>query len=230
MLPTRLQKLDLRAAKPADAAAAPAWSAQLEEVAAAAPADWGAALGFALDRAAAVPDRRPVGLVLTRAFARERGRPYARGLARLGLSPERLLLVCVDREAEALWALEEALKSGAVAGAVGTLEQAAFVATRRLDFAAREGRACGIMLRTRAADDLTAARVRWRIGAAPSAADPLDPRAPGRMRWRAEVTRRRDGPPATFEWEEGDATPRLRLAARLAGDGLVAESRAHAAA
>ena len=225
-----LHKLDLRTAKAADSRAAPAWAPQLEEVAAAEPADWGAAFAFALDRIATPADPRPVALIVTKAWMRERGRPYARGLARLGAEPERLILINADRDAQALWALEEALKSGAVAGAVGTVEQADFVAGRRLDFAAREGRAMGVLLRAKSGEDLSAARVRWRISAAPSASDPLDDKAPGPMRMTAEVMRRRDGPPAVFEWEESDATPRLRLAPRLAGDGLVAAGRTSAAA
>jgi protein ImuA len=92
----------------------------------------------------------------------------------------------------------------------------------------------GVLLRAKAAEDLSAARVRWRIAAAPSAADPFDDKAPGPMRMTAEVVRRRDGPPAVFEWEESDAPAtaalRLRLAPRLAGDGLVEASRAIAAA
>lgn len=230
MTHTALYKLDLRTARPVDGASAPAWAAQLEEVSATEPGDWGAAFAFALDRIADRPDPRPLGLVVTRGWMHERGRPYARGLARLGGQADRLLLVCVDREAQALWALEETLKSGAVAGAIGAIEQAAFVAGRRLDFAAREGRALGVMLRSRAGEDLSAARVRWRIGALVSGQDGLDAKAPGPMRWRAEVSRRRDGPPAVFEWEESDATPRLRLAPRLAGDGLVAAGRATFAA
>lgn len=220
--------LDLRPATAADSATAPAWTAQLEEVAAAQAADWGAAFAFAIDRIAARPDPRPLALVAARHWMRERGRPYARGLSQLAGPP--LLLIAVDREAEALWALEETLKSGAVTGAVGALETVPFVAGRRLDFAAREGRAMGVLLRAKAAEDLSAARVRWRIAAQPSAEDPLDAKAPGPMRWRAEVTRRRDGTPAVFEWEESDATPRLRLAPRLAGDGLVAAGRTSAAA
>ena len=223
-------KLDLRSAKAADSSLAPGWAAQLEEVGAAAPADWGAAFAFALDRIVSSNDPRPVALIVTRNWIRERGRPYARGLARLGGDPRRLILVTAERDVQALWALEETLKSGAVAGAIGTVEQADFVAGRRLDFAARAGKACGVLLRAKSAEDLSAARVRWRIGAMPSLEDRLDSKAPGPMRWRAQVVRRRDGTPAAFEWEESDATPRLRLAAGLAGDGLVPAGRTHAAA
>ena len=230
MAPGSFCKLDLRTANPSNGELAPGWAPQLEEVTAAEPGDWAAALGFGLDRIGARLDPRPLALVTTRNWIRERGRPYAAGLRRLGVTPARILLICVDRETEALWAFEEALKSQAVAGGLAMIDTAAFVATRRLDFAAKAGDACGIMLRTRPAADLSAAKVRWSVGTLPSAADPLDPRAPGPMRWSAEVTRRRDGPPATFIWEEGDAPHRLRLAARLAGDGLVAAGRAHAAA
>jgi protein ImuA len=224
-----LKTLPLRPAKAADSSLAPAWAAQLEEVAAAHAPDWGAAFAFALDRITTRPDPRPLALVGAKAWLNERGRPYARGLERLGAQADRLLMIVVDREAQALWALEEVLKSGAVCGAIGTLEQTPFVAGRRLDFAAREGRAMGVLLRAKAVEDLSAARVRWRISAAPSAADPYDDKAPGPMRMTAEVVRRRDGPPAVFEWEESDAqdtaAPRLRLAPRLAGDGLVEAGR-----
>src|SRR5215216_4319555 len=102
-----LHKLDLRTAKPADSRIAPAYAPQLEEVAAAEPADWSAAFAFALDRIAGPADPRPIALVVTRAWMRERGRPYARGLARLGADPGRLILVSADRDVQALWALEE---------------------------------------------------------------------------------------------------------------------------
>lgn len=230
MTPGSFSKLDLRIANPRPSEPVPAWAAQLEEVTAAEPADWAAALGFGLDRLCARPDPRPLALVTTRNWIRERGRPYAAGLRRLGVTPARIILVCVDRESEALWAFEEALKSQAVAGGLAMIDTAAFVATRRLDFAAKAGDACGVMLRTRPAADLSAAKVRWSVGSLPSAPDPLDARAPGPMRWSAQVTRRRDGPPADFIWEEGDAPHRLRLAARLAGHGLVPARRTHAAA
>src|SRR5579875_374932 len=161
----------------------PAPSRGLEEMAAADPRDWGAAAAFALLRieeaAGAEEDDRPLAFVAARAWRRERGGLSARGLLGLGLDPGRLILVRVDREEEALWALEEALKSGAVKGAVAAAERPSFVATRRLDFAAREGRALAALLRIGPAADLSAARLRWRVSALASAPHPHDPRAPG---------------------------------------------------
>src|SRR5271155_2188034 len=121
----------------------PAIPEPLEEVGAATAADAGAALAFGMSRLAAGAGRRPLVLVTTALWLAERGRPFGRGLARWGASSDRLIWVRCEREAEALWALEEALKSGAVEAGLATVERPAFVATRRLDFAARTGGALG---------------------------------------------------------------------------------------
>jgi protein ImuA len=205
----------------------------LEEVGAAQPADAAAALAFAVGRLAAVQDLRPLALVTTAAWLRERGRPFARGLAGWGAGPERLIWVRADKEDQALWALEEALKSGAVAGGLATVEHPAFVATRRLEFAARAGGALGVLVRAGPAEDLSAARRRWRIAARPSAAGFFDAAAPGPVRLRAELVRRRDGPPGGWDLEQDDETGRLRLDAGLADHGVDAAGprrSAHAAA
>jgi protein ImuA len=202
----------------------------LEEAAAAEPADAAAAFAFVLGRLAAVKDARPVVLVTTGLWLRERGRPFARGLAGWGLGPERLIWVRAEREAEALWALEEALKSGAVAGGLASVEAPPFVATRRLDFAARAGGALGVLLRAGPTGDLSAARRRWRIAAGPSATHAYDPAAPGRVRLNAELVRRRDGPPGAWALEQDDETGRLRVVAGLAGHGLDETDRQFTAA
>jgi protein ImuA len=192
----------------------------LEEAAAAEPADAAAAFAFALGRLAGPEDKRPIVLVTTGLWLRERGRPFARGLAGWGLGPERLIWIRADKEGEALWALEEALKSGAVAGGLASVEAPPFVATRRLDFAARAGGALGVLLRAGPTGDLSAARRRWRIKAGPSGLHQFDPAAPGRVRLEAELVRRRDGPPGAWTLEQDDETGRLGVVAGLAGHGL----------
>ena len=202
-------------------AAFPAAPEALEENGADAPADAAAALAFGRTRLTADPaERRPAILVTTADWIRERGRPFAGGMRAWGLDPGRLIWVRARREGEALWALEEALKSGAAVGGLVTAAAPPFVATRRLEFAAREGRAVGVLLRAGPAEDLSAARRRWRIRALASAADAFDPDAPGAPRLRAELLRRRDGPPGAWELERDDETGGLRVAAGLAGHGL----------
>ena len=201
----------------------------LEEIAAADPRDWPQAAAFALMRAGAGHDGRPLAFVASGQWRRERGGLSVRGLVALGIDISQVILVRAEREIEALWALEEALKSGAVAGGIATVEQPSLVATRRLDFAARAGRATGLLLRAGPTGDLSAAHLRWRIAAQPSAPHPFDARAPGAMRLRAELVRRRNGPLGAWDLEQDHETHRLGLAARLADHGLVQGRRPQAA-
>ena len=201
-----------------------------EEAAAAHPQDLASTLAFALSRATLAAERRgdgrPVAMVSTPLFDHERGRLFGWGARGLGLDPSRLLLIRARREPEALWAFEEALKSGAAAAVIGPLDRPAFVATRRLDYAARAGQATGFVLRTGPAGDLSAARLRWRIAAEPSAAHPFDPRAPGAARLRCELVRSRDGRTGRFLLEQDHETGRFRLAAGLADHGLAPQPHA----
>jgi protein ImuA len=207
----------------------PASRLGLEEAAGALAADWPQAATFAIERARGEDDSRPIMFVATGEWMRERGRLSPRGLLRLGISPGRLVLVRAEKDLEALWALEEGLKSGALGGAVGTIRNASFVASRRLDFAARAGRAVAILLRAEVRDDPSVARLRWCVSAEPSAANPFDPAAPGRVRLTARLTRRRDGPLGAWTMEQDDETHRLRLAAGLADHGLAPARRTRAA-
>lgn len=203
-----------------NAAAFPEPLPLLEEVAAAHGRDMPAALGFALARLG--EEERPALIVATRRWLASYGRPFP---ARAGPPP---LLALPRNDAEALWAMEQALRSCAVAGVVGMVEAASLTQTRRLDFAAKLGK-CGAVLLRAGNDGLSAARRRWRVSALPSAPDPFDAEAPGRPRLLAELVRRRDGPPGAWIMEQDDATDRLRLADRLADRGLVEDGRADAA-
>jgi protein ImuA len=217
MTPTTLIHL----AALADPAVYPQACEPLEEVGAAEPGDLAAALAFTLARLTALPNEvRPVALVTTADGLAERGRPFAGGIQGWGAGFERLIWVRARREGEALWALEEVLKSGAVAGGLALVAAPPFVTTRRLEFAAREGRATGVLLRAGPAGDLSAARRRWRIGALGSSRGAWDAAAPGRARLRAELLRRRDGPPGVWDLEQDDETGGFRVAAGLAGHGV----------
>ena len=186
---------------------APAWG--LEETSVARAGVWAPAAGFAVARLAeaAAVDARPVLIAAPPWWLHERGRPFGPGLVRLGLPRDRWLLVRADKEAALLWAVEEALKSGAVSGALACVEAPSLVMTRRLDLSARQGRALGMTLRIRPAEDLSAARVRWRV----------------------EAVKRRDGPPATWLVEIDDETHRLRVAPGLADHAPVRDASHRAA-
>ena len=190
----------------------PETAASLEEACAPAPRDMGAALLFALSRRREGDDR-PVLMTASRGWFGEYGRPYGPGLGGLPL-----IIAPVSNLAEALWAMEQGLRSGAVSLGLGAVEGATLAQTRRLDFAAKQGEAVGLIL-SRALDGLSAARRRWRISIQPSAVDPEDDRAPGPARLLAELTRGRGERPGAWMLEQDDETHRLRLADRLADLG-----------
>lgn len=187
-----------------------------------------AATLFGLVRAAE-GDERPVVLAATTAWLREQGRWFRDGLKMLGLPDDRLLMVEASRDGQILWALEEALRSNAVAGVVAAVDTLTLLASRRLDLAAREAKATCLLLRTREPKDISAARRRWRIVPAPSAPHPYDPDAPGAPRLKAVLTRSRGEPPGDWILEWDDEAHRFRLAAGLADHGLVPDGRTVAA-
>lgn len=193
-------------------AAFPQRPAPLEEVCAAGPRDMAALMLFALSRRLPEDDR-PVLIAAPRAWLGEHGRPYGPGLAGTAL-----VLAPVSTAAEALWALEQALRSGAVSLALGAVDGATLAQTRRLDFAARQGEAVGLLI-PRSLDGLSAAARRWRVTTLPSTDDPDDLKAPGPARIRAELTRARGERPGAWTLEQDDETHRLRLADRLADLG-----------
>ncbi len=186
----------------------------LEEIVAATPLNRAASLAFGLSRCVA---GKPLLLIQPIAECREIGRPCIHGIA--ALWPNAPLLMVVPRSlADALWTMESALKSGALGGVLGFIETATLTQSRRLDFAARDGRTPGFLLR-RNGNGLSAARRRWRIVAMPSMPAAFDAAAPGPVRLQAELVRQRDGPPGDWILEHDAATGSFTVAARLAADG-----------
>jgi protein ImuA len=140
---------------------------------------------------------------------------HAPGLARFGLDPRRLLLVLARDDRDAAWALEEALRSPAVACAVAELARLDLTLSRRLQLAAEEGGGTGLVLRPGPPDlAANAALGRWRV----------EPQAlPGPRRWSLSLWRCRGGAPAVWtlrldsDREPAVATENLPLSAPDAG-------------
>jgi protein ImuA len=112
------------------------------------------------------------------------------GLIPFGLAPERLILARAARWAEALWAMEEALRCSALGGAVlmaGAGQGLDLTATRRLHLAAEAGGIFGLLLRPDGVAGASAARTRWHIAPLASTNAP---------RWRLALLRQRGGAPA----------------------------------
>jgi cell division inhibitor SulA/protein ImuA len=73
--------------------------------------------------------------------------PYAPALADAGLDPARMLVVRPRAGSDRLWAMEQALRSGACAAVLGWTGAADDTALRRLKLAAEEGRTPAFLLR-----------------------------------------------------------------------------------
>jgi len=135
----------------------------------------------------------PAVLVATRRALSDFGDPYGHGLAQLGLDVGRLILVETRTDKDALWAIEETLRSEArpalVAGALaGGLD---LTSSRRLNLAAAPRRTPLVLLSGANATGTSAAAARWRIAAAPAARDRFG--AFAAPRWHVALERCRLG-------------------------------------
>ena len=162
--------------------------------------DRGAGTAFAaglLARLAAVREAPVLWIV--------RGRDlHAAGLVAYGLTPDRLIAVRAVRDADALWAMEEALRCKRLAAVLGEAGRLDLTASRRLQLAAEAGGVTGLLLHPeeRGAGAASAAVTRWRVAAVPSLPDEPGVGAP---RWRLDLLRCRGGRPGTWEvgWQDG---------------------------
>ena len=130
------------------------------------------------------------------------------GLSRYGLSPAELVLVRAPRPSDGLWAMEEALRCPAVAGALLNLSELDLTAARRLQLAAEAGGALGLLLRPDTEDaGPSAALTRWRVNALPSAGGSAH--SLGDPRWHLDLLRCRGGTPRAWTVTWRTTTDRL---------------------
>jgi protein ImuA len=178
----------------------------------------GAGLALALARDALTSlgkesgeDGRQVLWVQDRAAIRRGGRPFLQGLP-----PElkhRLIHVAAATPEDALFALEEGLRCRDLACVIGEIagnpRALSFTASRRLSLTAERHGVRLWLVRLDAEPDLSSARMRWQVSAAPSPPPRWNAAAPGTARWHAELFRARRHAPG--EWILSDDTGTLRL-------------------
>ncbi len=195
------------------------------------PASWAAAwasacrfaLALTVRRLATAPEARreaPILLCFASRQMAELGAPYAPGLLSLGLDPARIIVVEPAKLTDALWTMEEGLKSHALALVLGLVDAVDLTPARRLALSA----ACSdtpCLLLTHPRGPATAATAtRWRVGPSPGASHLLDPEAPGMPRFDVQLERCRGSPagvrsaPSILEW--CDAAYRFRMASDVA--------------
>lgn len=167
---------------------------------------------------AAEPDKKPASQIIwcqSRASIREHGRPYGPGLQTLGLAPEQLVFVCLNKERDLAFVMEEGLRSGAVSAVIGEGRPVGFTASRRLSLACQEMAVPCLLLNTTSRSEASAATTRWRIAPAIGPPDADDPQGPGRFSWSVVLTRARGGRahPESIPWTVlwNDATHSFNL-------------------
>ena len=176
----------------------------------------GAALALALDawrhrvreEGEEAEDRRAVVWVQTRAAVKRGGRPF-----RAGLPQEirhRLIHVLAEKDEDALFALEEAVRCRDVAFVIGEIVGSPraldFTASRRLTLTAEKHGVPLTLVRLDGTRDLSSARQRWAVQAAPSARPQWNRQAPGVPAWQAELFRARKHPPGLWRLSEDAGT------------------------
>jgi protein ImuA len=139
--------------------------------------------------------------------------PYAPALPGFGLDPAQLTTVRARRPADALWALEEAVRCPALAAVLAEGPRPDFAQSRRLQLAATESGVTALLLQP-ATDPLpaSAAVTRWRVGPAMSgmsASEGGEPETVGYARWRLDLLRCRGGRPRSWLVEWNHETHRL---------------------
>ncbi|MGA3308578.1 MAG: hypothetical protein ABSD08_08185 [Xanthobacteraceae bacterium] len=142
------------------------------------------------------------------------GRLYGHGLNALGLDPDSLILVETAHRRDTLWAMEEALRSGAPAAVAGMIDKLDLKLSQRLQLAAAD---CGLpllLLRPAQILEPSAAATRWRVGPATAARDRFGLFA--RSRWHLLLERCRNGRAGEWMVEYDHVAHRFSLAAALA--------------
>jgi protein ImuA len=134
------------------------------------PAAWGFLL--ALARTVAKGRTGPFFWPLLESDKHEFGVPYGAGLGRFGFDPQNCLFARCATPADALWAMEEALRLGGPAGVIGRRPgRMSLTQSRRLQLAAEKTGTPIFLLRAPSDAMVSAARSLWRIQPVPSARD-----------------------------------------------------------
>jgi protein ImuA len=176
-----------------------------------------AALGFVLALAASsLCARRGHAVFISSRRGLPYGSLYGRGLQELGVDTSRLILIEARNDKDALWALEETLRSEAVPAVVaGAIESDLdLTVSRRLNFAASLHGVPLLLARPAGSVGINAAATRWRVNAAPSARDRFG--AIARLRWHVSLERCRNGRPGQWLVEWCHVAHRFHLAESVA--------------
>ncbi len=122
-----------------------------------------------------------------------------------GLPADRIVFVCMNREKDTLWAMEEALKCKGITAVIAELRELSFMQSRRLQLAVEKSKVTGFVLRHQPRSiNNTACAARWQISHIPSELEEGLPGV-GFPRWEVELVKVRNGHGGKWcvEWSAG---------------------------
>lgn len=118
-----------------------------------------------------------------------------------GIEPSHVIFIDVQRQQDALWAIEEALKCEALTAVVGELRDLSFTESRRLQLAVEKSNVTGFIHRHCPRSENTVACVtRWKITPLASTFHDSMPGI-GFPNWNVELQKVRNGKPGTWQME-----------------------------
>ncbi|MDE2561522.1 MAG: hypothetical protein KGL48_04675 [Sphingomonadales bacterium] len=187
----------------------------VHEFHAAAGEDRGAAAALALLLSVRACSGAPVMWFRVTA-SRQHERPFAPGLAGLGLDPGSVVLAELPDAAGLLKAAVDSVRHGGLGAGILELDGRAapydLTASRRLALAAERSGTMVLVVRSGAEPGLSAAHTRWRVASAPSI--PLAANAPGHPAFDLTLLRQRggrEGLHVQLEWDREQACFRTPL-------------------
>lgn len=131
-------------------------------------------------------------------------------LATFGIQPDRFIFIDLHKEKHVTWALEEALKCGALSAVIGELHELSFTNSRRLQLAVEQSRVTGFIMHHGNRVNTTACVSRWRISS--QASINTDFPGVGFPKWKVELLRIRNGKPGAWNiyWKNGKFWPEIQ--------------------
>ena len=122
-------------------------------------------------------------------------------LMSFGVEPHRVIFVDLNKTKDVTWAMEEALKCGALSAVVAEINEIGFTASRRLQLAVEQSLVTGFLFRRNPVKiNTTACVTRWKITSLPSEAQDGLPGI-GFPRWNVALLKVRNGRPGSWQLE-----------------------------
>jgi protein ImuA len=126
-------------------------------------------------------------------------------LKSFGIAPDKFIFLDLKKESDVIWAMDEALKCGALTSVVGEIKKISFMESRRFQLAVEKSNVTGFIVRANAKNLTTTACVsRWKISSLPSELHDDLPGV-GYPKWKVELLRIRNGQPGAWDiqWRHG---------------------------